>query len=210
MKSKMNKGALRTFFKVMKYLKLYKIHFILSLLLTAVSVILTLYVPILVGEAIDLAIGKDAVDLGGISDILLKIAFMIAATAIAQWLINVLNNRMTYGIVKNIRSEAFRKIQRLPISFIDSHRSGEIVSRMITDADQFSDGLLMGFTQFFNGILTILVTIVFMLTISKPITAIVVLVTPLSLFVAAFVAKKTYSMFKLQSEIRGEQTSLMA
>ena len=209
MKRKFNKDSLRTFFKVMKYLKLYKIHFILSLILTAVSVILTLYVPILVGKAIDLALGNGNVDLSGISEILIKIAVMIVATAIAQWIIGVLNNRMTYGIVKNIRSEAFRKIQRLPISYIDSHRQGEIVSRMITDADQFSDGLLMGFTQFFNGILTILVTIVFMLTISKPITAIVVLVTPLSLFVAAFVAKKTYSMFKLQSEIRGEQTSLI-
>ena len=209
MKKKFNKDSIRTFFKVMKYLKLYKIHFILSLILTAVSVILTLYVPILVGKAIDLALGKGGVDLAGISDILIKIAIMIIATAIAQWIIGVLNNRMTYGIVKNIRSEAFRKIQRLPVSYVDSHRQGEIVSRMITDADQFSDGLLMGFTQFFNGILTILVTIVFMLTISKPITAIVVLVTPLSLFVAAFVAKKTYSMFKLQSEIRGEQTSLI-
>ena len=209
MKKKFNKDSIRTFFKVMKYLKLYKIHFILSLILTAVSVILTLYVPILVGKAIDLALGKGGVDLAGISDILIKIAIMIIATAVAQWIIGVLNNRMTYGIVKNIRSEAFRKIQRLPVSYVDSHRQGEIVSRMITDADQFSDGLLMGFTQFFNGILTILVTIVFMLTISKPITAIVVLVTPLSLFVAAFVAKKTYSMFKLQSEIRGEQTSLI-
>ncbi len=209
MKKKMNKGALKTFIKVMKYLKLYKIHFILSLILTAASVILTLYVPILVGKAIDLAIGEGAVDLDGIAGILAKIAIMILATAAAQWLTGVLNNKMTYGIVKNIRSEAFRKIQKLPISYIDSHRSGDIVSRMITDADQFSDGLLMGFTQFFNGILTILVTIVFMLTISKPITAIVVLVTPLSLFVASFVAKRTYSMFKLQSEIRGEQTSLI-
>ena len=209
MKKKMNKGSLRTFFKVMKYLRLYKIHFILSLVLTALSVILTLYVPILVGEAIDLALDKDNVDMLGIGNILVKVAVMIAVTAIAQWLINVINNRMTYGIVKNIRGEAFKKIQKLPISYIDSHRQGEIVSRMITDADQFSDGLLLGFTQFFNGILTILVTIAFMLTISKPITLIVVLVTPLSLFVASFVAKKTYSMFKLQSEIRGEQTSLI-
>ena len=209
MKKKTSKGALRTFIKVMRHLRLYKIHFILSLILTALSVILTLYVPILVGEAIDLAIGENSVDITGISAILLKVAIIILVTAVAQWLMGVLNNRMTYGIVKNIRSEAFRKIQKLPISYVDSHRSGEIVSRMITDADQFSDGLLMGFTQFFNGVLTILVTIVFMLSISKPITAIVVLVTPLSLFVASFVAKKTHSMFKLQSEIRGEQTSLI-
>ncbi len=209
MNKKTNKGSLRTFFKVMKYLKLYKIHFLLSLIFTAASVLLTMYVPILVGETIDLAIGENNVDLAGIAKILQKIMIVVAATGVLQWLINLLNNRMTYGIVKNIRNEAFKKIQALPISYIDSHRSGDIVSRIITDADQFSDGLLMGFTQFFNGILTILVTIVFMLTISKPITLIVVLVTPLSLFVAAFVAKRTYSMFKLQSEIRGEQTSLI-
>ena len=124
MKKKFNKDSIRTFFKVMKYLKLYKIHFILSLILTAVSVILTLYVPILVGKAIDLALGKGGVDLAGISDILIKIAIMIIATAVAQWIIGVLNNRMTYGIVKNIRSEAFRKIQRLPVSYVDSHRQG--------------------------------------------------------------------------------------
>ena len=185
MNKKTNKGSLRTFFKVMKYLKLYKIHFLLSLIFTAASVLLTMYVPILVGETIDLAIGENNVDLAGIAKILQKIMIVVAATGVLQWLINLLNNRMTYGIVKNIRNEAFKKIQALPISYIDSHRSGDIVSRIITDADQFSDGLLMGFTQFFNGILTILVTIVFMLTISKPITLIVVLVTPLSLFVAA-------------------------
>ena len=209
MKRSGNKNSVSTFFKVLKYLKSYKIHLALSLVFTAASVILSLYIPILVGRAIDLAIGESNVDIAGISEILLVILVTIIITAVLQWLINVINNRMTYGIVKNIRNEAFAKIQKLPISYVDSHRSGEIVSRIITDADQFSDGLLVGFTQFFNGVMTILVTIVFMLTISKPITAIVVIVTPLSLFVAAFVAKKTYSMFKLQSEIRGEQTSFI-
>ena len=209
MKKTKNKNALRTFLKVLKYLKHYKLHFALSLLFTAITVILSLYVPILVGKSIDLALDKGNVDMAGISNTLLTILISIILTAVLQWLINILNNRMTYGIVKNIRSEAFAKIQKLPVAYVDSHRSGDIVSRIITDADQFSDGLLMGFTQFFNGIMTILVTIAFMLTISRPITAIVVIVTPLSLFVAAFVAKKTYSMFKLQSQIRGEQTSLI-
>ncbi|MBQ7383808.1 MAG: ABC transporter ATP-binding protein [Clostridia bacterium] len=209
MKKAKNKNALKTFIKVLKYLKIYHIHFILSLIFTAVSVALTLYVPILVGEAIDLAVGKGNVEHGKIESILLKIIIAILITAVLQWLINVLNNRMTYGIVCNIRREAFRKIQKFPISYIDSHPSGEIVSRIISDAEQFSDGLLLGFTQFFNGIITILGTLIFMLTISPPITAIVVVVTPASLFVAAFIAKKTYSMFKLQSEIRGEQTSLI-
>lgn len=201
--------SLSTFIKVLKYLKIYRLHFTLSLLFTAVSVALTLYVPILVGKAIDHAVGKGAVVFDSINEILLKILAAILITAVLQWLINVLNNRMTYGIVRSIRHEAFEKIQKFPISYIDSHPSGEIVSRTITDVDQFSDGLLMGFTQFFNGIMTILGTIVFMLMISPPITAIVVIITPASLFVAAFIAKRTHSMFKLQSEIRGEQTALI-
>ena len=184
-------GSLQTFLRVLRYLKIYRIHFALSLLFTAASVGLTLYVPILVGEAIDLAIDAGKVSFDGIADILLRIGIAIVLTAFLQWLINVLNNRMTYGIVRNIRHEAFVRIQSFPLSYIDSHRTGEIVSRVITDVDQFSDGLLLGFTQFFNGILTILGTIGFMLIISPPITLIVVLVTPLSLFVAAFIAKKT-------------------
>ena len=199
----------KTFFKVMRYLKKYRIHFILSLILTAVSVALTLYVPILVGIAIDLAIGEVLVDIEGIFMILGKIGIAILITAISQWTINILNNKMTYGIVKNIRQEAFSRIQKLPVSYIDKHQTGEIVSRIITDSDQFSDGLLMGFTQFFNGIMTILGTLVFMVAINIWVALIVVIITPLSLFVAAFIAKKTYSMFKLQSEIRGEQTSLI-
>ena len=211
--SKTNKRSLKsaasTFFKVVKYLKRYRFHFILSLIFTAISVGLTLYVPILIGDAIDLAVGKGNVDMDAILDILLKVAIAVVVTALLQWLINVLNNRMVYGIVRNVRHEAFVKIQSLPISFVDSHRSGDVVSRLIADSDQFSDGLLMGFTQFFGGIMTILGTLVFMFIISPVVTLIVVFVTPLSLFVAAFIAKKTYSMFKLQSEIRSEQTALI-
>ena len=211
--SKTNKRSLKsaasTFFKVMKYLKRYRFHFILSLIFTAISVGLTLYVPILIGDAIDLAVGKGNVDMDAILAILLKVAIAIVATAILQWLINVLNNRMVYGIVRNVRHEAFVKIQSLPISFVDSHRSGDVVSRLIADSDQFSDGLLMGFTQFFGGIMTIIGTLIFMFIISPIVTLIVVVLTPLSLFVAAFIAKKTYSMFKLQSEIRSEQTALI-
>ncbi|MBE6549288.1 MAG: ABC transporter ATP-binding protein [Ruminococcaceae bacterium] len=208
-KKNANKGSVKTFLKVLKYLKIYRLHFAVSLLLTALSVALTLYIPILVGQAIDLCIDKGRVDFDGVSAILVKIGVCILITALAQWIINVLNNKMTYGIVKNIRKEAFVRIQQFPISFIDSRHSGEIVSRVITDVDQFSDGLLMGFTQFFSGVMTIIVTLVFMVIISPPITLIVVLVTPLSLFVAAFIAKKTYSMFKLRSELQGEQTSLI-
>lgn len=209
MRLKDSKGKLKTFFKILSYLKIYRIHFVLSLLFTAVSVALTLYVPILVGKAIDLAIGAGNVDLDGIAVLLIKIAVAVIITAVLQWLINVLNNRMTYGIVKNIRHEAFVKIQSFPVAYMDSHRTGDIVSRVITDTDQFADGLLLGFTQFFNGIMTILGTLLFMIFISPPITLLVVVLTPLSLFAAAFIAKKTYSMFKLQSAIRSEQTSFI-
>ena len=203
------KGSVSTFFKVLKYLKKYRFHFIVSLIFTAVSVGLTLYVPILVGDAIDLAVGEGNVDMSGILAILLKIGIAVGITALLQWLINVLNNRMVYGIVRNVRHEAFARIQKMPVSFIDSHRSGDVVSRLIADSDQFSDGLLMGFSQFCNGIMTIIGTLIFMFFISPAVTLIVVFITPLSLFVAAFIAKKTYSMFKRQSEIRSEQTALI-
>ena len=206
---KISKTNVKTFFEILKYLKIYRIHFILSLIFTAISVALTLYVPILIGKAIDLAIGMGNVDIPAITQILLKIGISIIITAVLQWIINALNNSMTYGIVKNIRHEAFDKIQRFPISYIDSNRTGEIVSRVITDVDQFAEGMLLGFTQFFNGIMTILGTLIFMLLINIPITLLVVVLTPLSLFVASFIAKKTYSMFKLQSEIRSEQTALI-
>jgi len=209
MKKKTSVKNIKTFLRVLRYLKIYRIHFALSLLFTAAAVALTLYLPILIGQAIDLAIGTGNVDFAGIADILLKIGISVALTALLQWIIGVLNNQMTFGIVRNIRHEAFVRIQQFPLSYIDSHRSGEIVSRVITDVDQFSDGLLMGFTQFFNGVMTILGTIGFMLLISPPITLIVVLITPLSLFVAAFIAKKTYTMFKLRSELQGQQTSLI-
>ena len=200
---------LKTFFKLMGYLKIYRIHFVLSILLTAASVALTLYVPILIGEAIDLAVGVGNVDFDGITAILVKIGIAVAITAALQWIINVLNNRMTYGIVRNIRREAFVKLQSFPVSFMDKQSTGDVVSRVITDVDQFADGLLLGFSQFSNGIMTIAGTLVFMFTINVPITILVVALTPLSLFVAAFIAKRTYSMFKLQSEIRSEQTAII-
>ena len=203
------RDRLKTFFKLMGYLKIYRIHFVLSILLTAASVALTLYVPILIGEAIDLAVGVGNVDFDGITAILVKIGIAVAITAALQWIINVLNNRMTYGIVRNIRREAFVKLQSFPVSFMDKQSTGDVVSRVITDVDQFADGLLLGFSQFFNGIMTIAGTLVFMFTINVPITILVVALTPLSLFVAAFIAKRTYSMFKLQSEIRSEQTAII-
>ena len=197
------------FVKVLKYLKGYLPLFIISIVLTLAVVVLTLYVPILIGQAIDLAVGENNVDLAQIGIILAKIAIFIGFTAVFQWVINVINNRMVYGIVRNVRHEAFLKIQSFPVSFIDSHRSGDIVNRLIADSDQFSDGLLMGFSQFFNGIMTILGTIVFMFMISVPITFIVILITPLSLFVASFIAKRTFNLFKKQSQIRSEQTALI-
>ena len=203
------KENVKTFGIVLRYLKIYRLHFLISLLFTALSVALTLYVPILIGNAIDLAIGKNQVDIPAIAKILTTIAVSVLITGVLNWLINILNNRMTYGIMRNIRHRAFVRIQEFPLSYVDSHRSGEVVSKIITDVDQFSDGLLVGFTQFFNGIMTILGTLIFMLLISPPITVLVVIITPLSLFVAAFIAKKTYSMFKLQSEIRSEQTGMI-
>lgn len=209
-KKKINvKESVKTFGTVLRYLKIYRIHFILSLFFTAISVALTLYVPILVGRAIDLAIGRGLVDLSGIGKILITILISILITGLLQWLVGVLNNRMTYGIVRNVRHRAFVRIQSFPVSYIDAHPTGEVVSKIITDVDQFADGLLLGFTQFFSGIMTIVGTLVFMLLISPPVALIVVLVTPLSLFVAAFIAKRTFSMFKLQSEIRAKQTSLI-
>lgn len=205
----MAKARIKTFFEILRYLKIYKLHFSLSVVFTAISVALTLYVPILVGQAVDLAVGVNNVDVDGIIQILIKIGIAVIITALLQWIINVLNNRMTYGMVKNIRHEAFVKIQKFPISYIDANRTGDVVSRVITDVDQFADGLLLGFTQFFNGIMTILGTLVFMVLINHWLALLVVLLTPLSFFVASFIAKRTYSMFKLQSEIRSEQTAFI-
>lgn len=208
-KSTSLKNNASVFIKVLKYLKGYISLFILSIILTLAVVILTLYVPILIGQAIDLAAGEGLVDNVQIGKLLIQVAICIGFTAIFQWIINVINNRMVYGIVRNVRHEAFVKIQSFPVSFVDSHRSGDIVNRLIADSDQFSDGLLMGFSQFFNGIMTILGTIVFMFMISVPVTFIVIVITPLSLFVASFIAKRTFNLFKKQSEIRSEQTALI-
>ncbi len=193
----------------MGYLKSYKLLFVLSLLLALAVVAGTLYIPILVGRAIDLAIDKGRVDFNGIYKILTEIGVVAGLTALLQWLMNVCNNRITFGIVRRLRKHAFEKIQSLPLSYIDSHPVGDTVSRVISDADQFSDGLLMGFSQLFTGVLTILGTLVFMFTINVSITVVVIVVTPLSLFVAAFIAKNTHSLFKKQSETRAEQTSLI-
>ena len=195
--------------KVLGYIRRYWIYLGISILMAALTVGLTLYVPILVGDAIDLIIGKGMVDFQGIAHILMKMAAAVGITAAAQWLMNVCNNKMTYGIVRDIRDEAFRRIEALPLKYIDAHSYGEVVSRVIADVDQFADGLLMGFTQLFTGVVTILGTLAIMLTINIGITAVVVCITPVSFLVANFIAKKTYHMFKLQSETRGEQTALI-
>ena len=201
---KKNKG---TFRRLLKLIEKYKFLVLLSLLLAVVVVATQLYAPILFGKAVDLAIGKGNVDIKGIIVILIKTSIVIGITALAQWIMSVINNRITYRVVMDLRVQAFRHLQKLDIAYIDSHEHGDIVSRIITDIDQLSDGLLMGFTQFFTGVVTILGTLIFMFSVNVKIALIVVLLTPLSLFVASFIAKRTYSMFKKQSETRGEITS---
>ena len=196
-------------FQVMGYIRRYWIYLGVSILMAALTVALTLYLPILTGDAIDLIIGKGLVDFQGIMVILEKMAIAIGVTAAAQWLMNVCNNKMTYGIVRDIRNEAFRKIEKLPLKYIDSNSYGEVVSRVIADVDQFADGLLMGFTQLFTGVVTIFGTLAIMLTINIGITAVVVCITPVSFLVANFIAKKTFHMFRRQSETRAEQTALI-
>ena len=196
---KKNTRQKETLIKVLHHLKKYRIYLILSILLAALTVALNLYVPKLTGH----------VDFPGVLRIVVQIGVCTLITAAAQWIMSTLNNKMTYQIVADIRNEAFQKIEILPLKYIDEHSNGEIVSRVIADVDQFADGLLMGFTQFFTGVATIVGTLVFMLSINIPITFVVVLVTPLSFFVAGFIAKKTFTMFKLQSETRGEQTALI-
>lgn len=202
-------GQKQTLGKVLHYIRKYWFFLAVSILMAAVTVTLTLYLPILTGRAIDLILDKGKVDFAGVFVILKRMAWIIAVTAAAQWLMNVCNNKMTYRIVQDIRNEAFRKIEILPLKYIDAHSYGEIVSRVIADVDQFADGLLMGFTQFFTGVITILGTLGFMLSVNVSITGVVVLVTPLSFFVAGFIARKTFTMFKLQSETRGEQTAFI-
>lgn len=194
---------------VMKYIKKYMFFVVISILLAAITVALTLYVPILTGRAVDMIIGKGNVDFKGIYKILYKIGIIVLLTALAQWIMNLCNNKITYCVIRDIRRDAFDKLEILPLKYIDGHLHGEIVSKVITDVDTFADGLLMGFTQLFTGIVTILGTLIFMLTISIKITFVVVVITPISLFVASFIAKKTYQMFRLQSETRGEQTALI-
>lgn len=198
-----------TLLKVLHYIRKYWIYLVLSIVMAALTVTLTLYLPILTGEVIDLIIDKGMVDFEGVFMILRRMAVVIAVTAAAQWIMNVCNNKMTYRIVQDIRNEAFHKIEILPLKYIDGHSYGEVVSRVIADVDQFADGLLMGFTQFFTGVITILGTLGFMLSVNVGITGVVVLITPLSFLVAAFIAKKTYTMFRVQSETRGEQTALI-
>lgn len=195
--------------KVLQYIRHYWGFLVISLLLSVVTVALTLYVPILIGHAIDHILDQGQVDFQAVRQILLQVAISVLVTGICQWIMNVLNNHVTYHIVHDIREEAFQKIEILPLKYLDGHAHGEIVSQVIADVDQFADGLLMGFTQFFTGVITILGTLIFMLTIQVNITLIVVLLTPLSFVIANFVAKNTYSMFQQQSIARGKQTALI-
>ena len=195
--------------RVLKYIRKYTPALVLSLLLAGLTVLLTLYIPILTGNAVDLIIGKGQVDMPGIFAIMKKIAIAMIITAVGQWIMNTCNNYITYHVIRDIRTDAFAKLEILPLKYLDAHAYGDIVSRVIADVDTFADGLLMGFTQLFTGVLTILCTLGFMLVTNVPITLVVVCITPVSFLVAKFIATKTYSMFKEQSETRGEQTSLI-
>ena len=206
---KKNTNTIATAGKVLRYLRHYRLLFALSLLLAIVVTALTLYLPILTGDAIDLIIAPGQVDFEALSPLLLRGVIIIAITALCQWLMNICNNRITFGVVRRLRRDAFVRIQSLPLSYLDRRPVGDTVSRVIADADQVTEGLLMGFSQFFTGILTILGTLCFMLTLNLPMTVWVVVATPLSLFVASFIARKTHHLFKKQSEIRAEQTSLV-
>lgn len=194
--------------KILEYIRQYRWAVILSLLLALITVALTLYVPVLIGQAVDCVVAKGQVNFRGIAKIIWKILVIVVLTAAAQWLMNHINNRITYRVVMDIRTKAFKHVEKLPLRYLDSQPSGDILSRMIADVDQFSEGLLMGFTQLFTGVMTIGGTLAFMVLINPFITAVVVLLTPLSLFVASFIAKKTFTMFQRQSEARGELTAL--
>ena len=209
MQDKKNSYQAVTLKKVFRYIKRYIPLLITALALSIVTVALTLYFPILTGRAIDLIIGKGQVDFDGIMQIVIKAVIAVAFAAIAQWLTNVCNNKMTYNVIRDIRTDAFENIEKIPLSYIDSHSHGDIVSRIISDVDTFADGLLLGLTQLFTGAATIVGTLIFMLTINVKIAVVVVVLTPLSLVAASFIAKRTYSMFRLQSRTRGEQTALI-
>ena len=195
--------------RVLAYTADSRLYIVLSLIFAVVSVALTLYLPVLTGDAVDLIVGAGRVDFDQLMVIFLRMAIVIFLTALAQWIMSICNNRITFRTVRSIREDAFRHLQKLPLKYIDGHPAGDVVSRIIADVDTFADGLLLGFTQLFTGVMTILITLFFMLRISVGTTIVVVFVTPLSLFVAAFIAKRTYSMFHLQSSIRGEQTALI-
>lgn len=199
----------KTIIKILRYIRRYWGFLGISILLSAVTVACSLYLPLLTGKALDLIVEKGLVNFAGIFAILQKMGIMVLLTALAQWIMNVCNNKITYNVIRDVRKEAFEKLERLPLKYLDAQAHGEVVSRLITDVDQFADGLLMGFTQFFSGILTIFGTLFFMFAISGRITVAVVVLTPISLVVASFIAKKTFSMFKLQSQTRGEQTSFI-
>ena len=209
MRKKIRSEQSETLKKVLRYLKRYWFFLALSFGLAAITVASTLYIPLLTGDAVDCVIGKGQVDFTGIFAVLKRMVMVIGVTAVAQWGMNICNNKMTYQIVRDIRNEAFAKLEILPLKYLDGHPSGEVVSRIIADVDQFADGLLMGFTQLFTGVLTIVGTIGFMLSVNVGITLVVLLITPVSMIVASFIAKKTFTMFRLQSEARGEQTALI-
>lgn len=195
--------------KVLSFVSKYKLYIAASVLFALVSSLGALYVPVLIGKGIDLIIGKGNVDFSGVIKVLVEVAVIIIVCAASQWIMNSCNNKITFNVVRDMRRKAFAKIERLPISYIDSHPTGDVVSRVIADVDQFADGLLMGFTQFFTGVVTIVGTLAFMLYINVWITVVVVVLTPLSFLLAGFIAKKTYNMFRLQSETRGEQTAFI-
>ncbi len=209
MSNKKNSYQMVTLKKVFRYIKRYIPLLIVALTLSVVTVALTLYFPILTGRAIDLIVGKGQVDFAAIMEIIVKALIVVLGAAIAQWFTNICNNKMTYNVIRDIRADAFYNIEKIPLSYIDSHSHGDIVSRIISDVDTFADGLLLGLTQLFTGVATIVGTLIFMLTINVKIALVVVVLTPLSLVVASFIAKRTYSMFKLQSSTRGEQTALI-
>lgn len=195
--------------RVLTHIKKYRILVILSFVCAMITVASTLYAPILTGDAIDLIVGKGLVDFDGIKDIIYTFVMVTVVTVLSQWFMNIINNHITYSVVRDIRIEVFNHMEELPLSYIDSHKHGDIVSRIVSDIDQFSDGLLMGFTQLFTGIVTILATLGFMIAVNVPIALVVIVLTPLSLFVASFIAKRTYHLFHRQSETRGEITALV-
>ena len=207
MADKKNQG--RVLKKVLLHLRPYWVALIASVVLATVSVAMSLYIPILVGEAVDYIIGPNAVDFGAMGGKLLCVAICAGISALAQWLMSVMNNRVTYRVTRDIRDEAFQHIQSLPLRYLDSHPHGDVVSRVVSDVDTFADGLLMGFTQLFTGVMTIVGTLMLMLSISWQIALVVICITPLSLLVANFIAKSTYSMFQQQTKTRGEQTAII-